>query len=275
MGYHADVVELVDTLDSGSSAREGMEVQVLSSALRDPLIRQRVFLFLRLPCVATLCNVVIDRVRCACRCSCPCECFYFLCMTQLDFEEQFSSAFCADPLTDGVVILAGIRESEPDFAEKLYEQLSQSMEFLVKHLPWVRETSVADIKHRIRGWVLAESLDQGCCWNILAGEGSRELAGFITMEVNLKNRSGVLSYWLLERYAGQGIMTRAVSLVSDFCFQKLGLNRLEISVSVNNPKSAAVARRSGFMEEGVSRDFELVNGVFEDHLRFSRLARDL
>ena len=30
----ADVVELVDTLDSGSSACEGMEVQVLSSALK-------------------------------------------------------------------------------------------------------------------------------------------------------------------------------------------------------------------------------------------------
>ena len=30
--HHADVVELVDTLDSGSSAREGMKVQVLSSA---------------------------------------------------------------------------------------------------------------------------------------------------------------------------------------------------------------------------------------------------
>lgn len=32
--HHADVVELVDTLDSGSSACEGMKVQVLSSALK-------------------------------------------------------------------------------------------------------------------------------------------------------------------------------------------------------------------------------------------------
>ena len=32
--HHADVVELVDTLDSGSSACKGMKVQVLSSALK-------------------------------------------------------------------------------------------------------------------------------------------------------------------------------------------------------------------------------------------------
>ena len=42
--HHADVVELVDTLDSGSSAREGMKVQVLSSALKNPVVRYRVFL---------------------------------------------------------------------------------------------------------------------------------------------------------------------------------------------------------------------------------------
>ena len=42
--HHADVVELVDTLDSGSSAREGMKVQVLSSALKNPVVRYRVWM---------------------------------------------------------------------------------------------------------------------------------------------------------------------------------------------------------------------------------------
>ena len=42
--HHADVVELVDTLDSGSSAREGMKVQVLSSALKARRLIRRVFL---------------------------------------------------------------------------------------------------------------------------------------------------------------------------------------------------------------------------------------
>ena len=47
--HHADVVELVDTLDSGSSAREGMKVQVLSSALKNPVVRYRVFRFCVVP----------------------------------------------------------------------------------------------------------------------------------------------------------------------------------------------------------------------------------
>ncbi len=38
-GHPADVVELVDTLDSGSSVRKNMEVQVLSSALNPARVR--------------------------------------------------------------------------------------------------------------------------------------------------------------------------------------------------------------------------------------------
>ena len=47
--HHADVVELVDTLDSGSSAREGMKVQVLSSALKNPVVLLPGFSFSRHP----------------------------------------------------------------------------------------------------------------------------------------------------------------------------------------------------------------------------------
>lgn len=39
----ADVVELVDTLDSGSSVRKNMEVQVLSSALNPARVRGFLF----------------------------------------------------------------------------------------------------------------------------------------------------------------------------------------------------------------------------------------
>lgn len=194
-------------------------------------------------------------------------------MSPFDFEERFSSVFGAASLTDGAVALDGVRE-DPVFADELYELILQSRAHLEAHLPWVRETSAADIRRRIRGWGLAESLDQGCCWKIMAGPEFKNLAGFIMMEVNLKNHSAALSYWLLQPYEGQGVMQRSVALVCDYAFSKLGLNRLEISVSTKNTRSASVARRSGFREEGVSRDFELINGVFEDHLRFSRLARD-
>jgi ribosomal-protein-serine acetyltransferase len=70
-------------------------------------------------------------------------------------------------------------------------------------------------------------------------------------------------------------MTESVKLITRFAFERLKLNRLELLVSVHNGKSAAVAKRCGFTEEGINRDFELINGKFVDHRRFSLLARDV
>ena len=64
-------------------------------------------------------------------------------------------------------------------------------------------------------------------------------------------------------------------MLARHAFAELGLNRLEISASVSNPASIAVATRAGFTEEGISREYEFINGNFEDHMRLSLLARDL
>jgi alcohol dehydrogenase class IV len=70
------------------------------------------------------------------------------------------------------------------------------------------------------------------------------------------------------------LATDALKILSHFAFNRLGLNRLEISASVTNKASQAVATRAGYTQEGFSREFERINGKFEDHVRFSRLARD-
>jgi ribosomal-protein-serine acetyltransferase len=70
-------------------------------------------------------------------------------------------------------------------------------------------------------------------------------------------------------------MTESVNLIVRFSFERLKLNRLQLLASVHNPKSAAVAIRCGFREEGINREYELINGKFVDHRRFSLLASDV
>ena len=162
------------------------------------------------------------------------------------------------------------------------QEIEKSRAHLTEHLPWIRDTDIFDIKKRIRSWVLNERFAQGGCWlifkntvdEISAGPAS-PMAGAIMMDVKLSNRSATLSYWLFKDYTGQGLMTEAVKLLSAYAFTTLKLNRLELLVSVHNDKSTAVAKRCGFKEEGICRDFELINGKFVDHRRFSLLARDV
>lgn len=198
------------------------------------------------------------------------------------FEEGFTAAFETGTLEGSRVSLVGLCEldaAENFTADGLFNKILDSRDFLSKNLPWVTDTNVADLKKRVRSWVLAERLGQGGCWRIYdrsAGENSlKSLAGFIMMDVNLKNHSATFSYWLFKDFTHRGLMAESVRLLCDYCFNALKLNRLEIFSAIDNERSIAVAERSGFCREGICRDFELKDGVFVDHVRFSRLARDV
>ncbi len=197
-----------------------------------------------------------------------------------NFEDFFTATFETATLANSVVTLKGLRENSegPTSAESLLQAIEKSRDHLSEHLPWVRDTDIFDIKKRVRSWVLNERFGQGGCWLIFKNtptDSEGEFAGSIMMDVNLRNRSATLSYWLAKPFTGQGLMTESVKLIIKFAFEHLKLNRLELLVSVHNGKSAAVATRCGFMEEGINRDYELINGKFVDHRRFSLLARDV
>lgn len=196
-----------------------------------------------------------------------------------EFEEQFTAVFGTASLKGSRVTLVGLREFSDPKAQALFRKIEQCRPFLEEHLSWVAKTSPADLKKRSRSWVLAEQLCQGGCWQIHAGDVNDgheldNLAGFVMIEANLQNHSAAVSYWLLQEYTGIGLMTESVNLVSRFCFEVLKLNRLELFASSVNKKSQNVAVRCGFLQEGICRDFELKNGIFVDHVRFSRLSRD-
>ena len=58
-----------------------------------------------------------------------------------------------------------------------------------------------------------------------------------------------IGYWLAPRHQGQGLMTEAVTALTRFAFKTLNAQRIEIRCAAANPRSAAVARRAGYLHE--------------------------
>lgn len=160
-------------------------------------------------------------------------------------------------------------------APALFSLIDGSREFLARHLPWPAEcTCVEDVESRIDSWEIQAQMANGACWGIFERD-TMQLAGVIILGwIQAAHLSASVSYWLDEGFTGRGLATDALKILSHFAFNRLGLNRLEISASVTNKASQAVATRAGYTQEGFSREFERINGKFEDHVRFSRLARD-
>lgn len=106
---------------------------------------------------------------------------------------------------------------------------------------------------------------------------SLPLSGQVTVSniVYGSARFASIGYWIDEAAAGRGLMPRAVALVADYCFQVLGLHRLEVNIRPENRKSLRVAHKLGLRNEGIRPRFLHIDGDWRDHICFSVLDEDV
>lgn len=73
---------------------------------------------------------------------------------------------------------------------------------------------------------------------------------------------------------GKGYMKEALAAVLAYGFNVMGLKRIEAFVGPDNVPSLKLLKAFRFTEEGTLREHYFVNGVMEDSLLFSLLARE-
>jgi RimJ/RimL family protein N-acetyltransferase len=75
-----------------------------------------------------------------------------------------------------------------------------------------------------------------------------------------------MGYWLGEEFWGRGIMTEAVGALTDFCFDNFPLRRIYAEAFANNPASARVLEKVGFVFEGRLKNHVIKDGELLDSL---------
>jgi ribosomal-protein-alanine N-acetyltransferase len=94
-------------------------------------------------------------------------------------------------------------------------------------------------------------------------------------EVNLSSvqrgafQNGYIGYWIDEAEAGNGYVPEACVVLFRFCFEQLGLHRLQISIVPRNGASRAVARKLWLRGEGIAVGYLEIDGHWEDHVRYA------
>ena len=97
-------------------------------------------------------------------------------------------------------------------------------------------------------------------------------AAFVRLE--LDNGQGEIGYIVGPAARGRGVATRMLRLLSSWGFDELGLERIELRIDVENVASERVARRAGFLREGVLRSVAFKEGLRADVGVWSRLRSD-
>jgi len=77
-----------------------------------------------------------------------------------------------------------------------------------------------------------------------------------------------------QEYFGKGYGREAVTLLLNFCYWSLNMNRVYLEVIKENTKAVQLYEQCGFLVDGILRDAYYNNGGFQDILMMSLLRRE-
>lgn len=148
-------------------------------------------------------------------------------------------------------------------------------------VPWeptwaADELSRESYRRRLRRYQQAERDATGYMLFIF-GNDTNDLVGGIQLSnirQGIAQSAATIGYWIGKRYAGQGLMTDAVTAVVLHGFGRMGFHRIEAACLPTNEASRRVLTKCGFTAEGTARKYLRINGEWQDHLLFAVIAGD-
>jgi len=180
----------------------------------------------------------------------------------LDFPDSFE--------TERLTICAPRLEA----AQEVIDAVIESLPELRPWMPWAAEPPVLEgtigrLRHSMAKWITREDL----LLHVFLKGTSTFVMGSGLHRIDWQSGKFEIGYWVRTKFMGQGFVTEAVNGITAFAFQHLHANRVEIRCDALNIRSAAVAKRCGFLLEGILRHDSLdAGGELRSTMIFSKLS---
>ena len=150
------------------------------------------------------------------------------------------------------------------FVYQYSELAKESYDHLSEWLEWPRNCRTEnDFRAFVKGSLqkYAEGKAMNC-----AIEYNGEIVGNCGFNlINHDLKVAEIGYWIGHQYQGLGIVTRSCQFLIDHAFDKLMLNKVQISAAETNLPSRAVCERLGMDLEGVITNKEKVGNKILNH----------
>jgi len=160
-----------------------------------------------------------------------------------------------------------------------------------KYLNWLNDTQINKyIDSRrfpvVRGDVFVPNGEKNLMFSILSNVGINsgdslwqddDFNHFIGTcsihNIDWINRKAEIGYMIGEKlYWGTGMATETVSLLTDYAFNKLNLNKLNAHVVANNQASCKVLLKNGYKQYATEEQDFYLEGKYLDSYRFHNFA---
>jgi ribosomal-protein-serine acetyltransferase len=180
----------------------------------------------------------------------------------LDFPDSFDT----ERLT--------IRAPRVEDAQEVIDAVTESLPELRPWMPWAKEAPTLEyeimrLRQAMAKWITREDL----LLHVYLKGTSTFVMGSGLHRIDWHSGKFEIGYWVRTKYMGQGFVTEAVNGITAFAFKHLHANRVEIRCDAQNIRSAAVAKRCGFLLEGILRhDSQDVDGQLRSTMVFSKIS---
>jgi ribosomal-protein-alanine N-acetyltransferase len=125
-----------------------------------------------------------------------------------------------------------------------------------------------------RGWTDIASREDPLCHFAIVVDGEACGGIGLQLQTDVFRRSVEIGYWLGEAHWGRGIMTEAVSAVTAYAIERLGVCRVFAGVFDPNPASARVLEKAGYVLEARLRRAVVKEGRVRDQLLYAYVVED-
>jgi RimJ/RimL family protein N-acetyltransferase len=172
-------------------------------------------------------------------------------------------------LTGERVVLRPARPEDADafaqgFADDPTLGAMLGMEPAEENAEWLRSTFPADGESGER---------RTAYWFAIADPQSGEPIGEIGLVgISWPNRRAGLSILVLPAFRRAGAGREAIELLVGWAHGELGLHRIQLHTLPENAPMQRLAEASGFVREGVLRDYSFERGRFVDNVVYARLS---
>lgn len=158
-------------------------------------------------------------------------------------------------------------------ADTLFLLVEQSREHVQKWLPWLKHIqSSSDALFFITNEEELARKQKSMILGIFMASSCIGVIGF--HQLDFQNKIGSLGYFLEKQYEGKGIMTQSATALISYAFFELKLNRIELRIATENAASNKLAKRLGFIKEGILRQVEWLETKYVDHVVYGLLKEE-
>lgn len=169
-----------------------------------------------------------------------------------------------------------LKAPDVEYAPMMQQAIQESIDDLKKWLNWAKYIpSLEECEERATTALEAFRESRDLPFYIFTKDGQYFIGRVGLHRIDWSVPKFEIGYWIRTSCRGQGYATEAVQLLTQFAFQKLNANRVEIRCDDNNLRSKAIPQKLAFRLEGILYNETLTpDGQLRNTMVFAKIRGD-